>query len=228
MEISRLSPPTNGLPPRHVLLAETSLKQLNSLSQTLKTSIPNLAVDLCTSGNFAISQLASGPYHVIIANANFAVRDSCALLKGHQSTRAHTPFLVTIGSSEHALARQALRAGAFDVLVNPIDAQQIVDSVRPALWLYQLRFDIQLHRQRVREYQQRLDASNTISPAHKQNLKQNCLDIEEAYSACERSIEQIEGSLRHLQNIARIIETEARQRSCRVFDLPPPQTFFPL
>jgi PleD family two-component response regulator len=227
MEISRLSPPTNGLPPQPVLLAEIDPKQLNSLSQTLKSTIPHLSVDLCNSRDCAISQLSSDPYHVIITNANFAVMDSCSLLKGYQSIRSQTPFLVTIGSSEHALARQALRAGAFDVLVNPIDAQQIVGVVRPALWLYQLRFKIHLHRNKLRQYQQRLDASTMISPTDRQILKQDCLDIEKAHSACERSIKQIEDSLRHLQNIAHNIEVETRQRSCRAFNLPYLKTFSP-
>jgi DNA-binding NtrC family response regulator len=222
--MSHLSPLANDLPPRPVLLAEFDPKLLNSLPQTLETTIPDLSVDVCTSRDHAIAKLASGPYHVIIANAYFAVMDSCSLLKGYQSIRPHTPFLVTIGSSEHPLARQALRAGAFDVLEDPIDAKQIVGILSPALWLYQLRFTIHLQQEKVRQYQQRLFAS-LISPAHKQYLKQNYLDLEEAYSACYRSISQIEESLRYLTNTALKIEAEVCQRNCSAFGLTYSPTF---
>ena len=211
---------SNGLPPRPVLLAESHPKLLDSLFQTLNDTIPDLTIDVCTSSDQVRSKLASGSYHAIIADAKLAVSDSWSLLKDYQSTRSHTPFLVSIGSSEQALARQALEAGAFDALVKPIDGKQIEKIVRPALWLYQLRVTIHLRQQRIRQYKERLAASTIISPAHKQKLKQNYLDIEEANLACQRSINHIEESLRHLENSALNIEAEARQRTSRAFGLP--------
>ena len=221
MEICFESPSSaSGWPSRPVLVAEIDLKLLNSLSKTLKTTIPDLCVDCCPSRDYAVSKLACGPYHMIIANANFAVMDSCSLLKGYQSIRSRTPFVVTVGSSGYPIARRALREGAFDVLVHPIDDKQIVEVVRPALWLYQLRCAIHLEQERGREYQQLLAASNTISAAHKQALNQNYLNLEAAYLACHRSINQIEASLRRLENIASNIEANAHERSWRAFDLP--------
>lgn len=210
---------SNGLPPRPVLLAEVHSEPLDSLSQILNNTIPDLTIDVCTSSDQVRSKLVSAPYHLIIANANFAVRDRDSLLKNHQSTGSHAPFLVTIGSSEQDLARQALEAGAFDVLRKPIDTKQIEKSVRPALWLYQLRVTIHLRQERIRQYKERLAASTIISPTHKEDLTQNYRDIEEAYLACQRSITQIEVSLRYLENTALQIEAEARQRRCRAIGL---------
>ncbi|HKR78289.1 MAG TPA: response regulator [Nitrospira sp.] len=202
-----------------MLLAEIHPKLLNSLFQTLNDTIPDLTIDVCTSSDQVRSKLVSRPYQMIIANANLAVMDGGSLLKYYQSSGSHAPFLVSIRSSEQALARQAVEAGAFDVLLNPIDVNQIEKIVRPALWLYQLRVTIHLRQERIRQYKERLAASSIISPAHRQNLKQNYLDIEEAYRACQRSIDQIEVSLRYLENSALDIEAEARQRTCREYGL---------
>ena len=216
------SPPrlsSNGLPPRPVLIAETHPKLISSLFQTLNDSIPDLTIDVCTSSDQVRSKLASRPYHMIISNADLALMPGGSLLKHHQSTGSHAPFLVSIGSSEQVFARQAVEAGAFDVLRNPVDANQIEKIVRPALWLYQLRVTIHLRQERIRQYKERLAASTIISPARRQNLKQNYLDIEEAYRACQRSIDQIEVSLRYLENSAHDIEAEAHQRASRAFGL---------
>jgi DNA-binding NtrC family response regulator len=209
----------NGLPPRPVLLAELDPQSLNLLPQTLTTTIPDLSVDLCTSRGHALSKLSSGSYHAIIANAHLALMDNSAFLKHHHSIQPHTPLLVSIGSSEYPLARQALHAGAFDVLVNPVDAEQTLKVVRPALWLYQLRVTIQGRQERLRGYRQRLTIL-PISTEHKQGLKQSYADLEEANDTCWRTIEAIESSLRQLQNIALNIETETRQRRYRAFGLP--------
>ena len=128
-------------------------------------------------------------------------------------------FLVSFGSSEQTLVRQAVEAGAFDVLRNPIDEKQIERVVRPALWLYQLRVTIHLRQERIRQYKERLAASTIISPAHKRDLTQNYRDIEEAHLPCQRSINHIEVSLRYLENTALTIEAETRQRRCPAFCL---------
>ena len=107
------------------------------------------------------------------------------------------------------------------VLVNPVDAKQTLNVVRPALWLYQLRVTIQGRQERLREYRQRL-AISPIPTEHKQYLKENYVDLQEAYDRCERTIEAIESSLGQLQNVALKIETETRQRSYRAFGLPWP------
>src|SRR5689334_12932731 len=170
MDIASAASPANGR--RSLLLAESDPHVLNILPETIKTTIPDLSVDLCTSRGHALSKLSSGSYHAIIANANLALMDNGYFLKHHHSIRPHTPLLVSIGSSEYSLARQALHAGAFDVLVNPVDAKQTLNVVRPALWLYQLRVSIQGRQERLRGYRQRL-AISPISTEHKQYLRQN-------------------------------------------------------
>jgi DNA-binding NtrC family response regulator len=115
MDIASAASPANGR--RSLLLAESDPHVLNILPETIKTTIPDLSVDLCTSRGHALAKLSSGAYHAIIANACLVLIDHGSFLKHHHSTRPNTPLLVSIGPSDYSLARQALQAEIAQVLV---------------------------------------------------------------------------------------------------------------
>jgi DNA-binding NarL/FixJ family response regulator len=66
MESSLVSILAGGFGPRPVLLAESDVKLLNIDPQTLKSAIPDLSVELCTSREEAISKLASRPTIAVV------------------------------------------------------------------------------------------------------------------------------------------------------------------
>ena len=218
MEVSGQSPSVNGLPPYVVLLAETDSKVLNNLPQALTTTYPDLSVDVCSSRDHALAKLATGSYHAIIANAHLAVMDDQFLLRYQQTVQPYVPFLVSTEASERALAEQALKSGALNLLVQPIDAEQIQNTIRPALWLFQIRLTIHRRQEHARKLRERLTISS-ISSAHRKGIEQNLRDVEDVYSSCLRAVDQIESSLRYLQETAADLEREAHERGHRALGL---------
>lgn len=111
---------------------------LTALPETLRLWMPGLMVDLCGSARLALDRIETTDYDAVVSDIRLPDMDGLALLERIKSTRPHMPVLLVTGYGDQTLATQALRGGAFDYILKPIDRDYFLSSLNRALQLRHL------------------------------------------------------------------------------------------
>ena len=142
-----------------LLIIDDDPAVLSALPETLRLWMPGLVVDLCGSARMALDRIEETDYDAIISDIRMPGMDGLTLLERIKTCRPHTPVLLVTGYGDQTLATQALRGGAFDYILKPIDRDYFLGSVGRALHLRHLSLQAE-ERQRaeaaLRESQQSL------------------------------------------------------------------------
>jgi DNA-binding NtrC family response regulator len=78
--------------------------------------------------------------------------DGLALLAQLQERHAEVPVLLITGHSDHQLAIRALRGGAYDYILKPIDRDDFIAALHRALHTHQLRQQIEEQQRALERY----------------------------------------------------------------------------
>ena len=197
-----------------ILIVESHPKFLESLPRTLKSTMPDIDFEVCTSRDDGLSKLESGRYHAVISDPRLAESADYSLLERSQSLSCPVPFLLSEKTGDGQAVTRTLARGALDMIRCSFSGIQASEVINRALWLYQLRLTIYNRREALRL---RHAARAHIRSEMKMALVERTLkNIQEAEYLCQRTIEQIESSVRVLEDIARRAESEARECALRV------------
>jgi PAS domain S-box-containing protein len=143
-----------------LLIIDDDPTVLTALPETLRLWMPGLVVDLCGSARLAFDRIENTDYDAVISDIRMPDMDGMTLLERIKTCRPHTPVLLVTGYGDQTLATQALRGGAFDYILKPIDRDYFLGSLGRALHLRQLSRQAE-ERQRaetaLRESRQSLD-----------------------------------------------------------------------
>ena len=171
----------------------------------------------------------SGRYHAVVTDARSAEADDYSLLKGAEALSCPIPLLLSVKGSDAQALKRTLGRGAFDIIRNPSREVEASETIRRALWFYQLRLTIHRRRQRLNEYRrkkQSYDAaaeheaiSHRISEQRRLIIENAIQDMEQTNLLCERTIQQIDTSLRMLEQISRQFELHTRDCAERIVRL---------
>jgi PAS domain S-box-containing protein len=142
-----------------LLIIDDDPAVLSALPETLRLWMPGSVVDLCGSARLALDRIEATDYDAIISDIRMPGMDGLALLERIKACRPNTPVLLVTGYGDQTLATQALRGGAFDFILKPIDRDYFLASLGRALHLRHLSLQAE-ERQRaegtLRESQQSL------------------------------------------------------------------------
>src|SRR5438094_2097404 len=116
-----------------VLVVDDDPALLQALPAALRIRMAALTVDTADSAAAALDRIAATDYDAIITDIKMPGMDGVALLSEIRTRRPDTPVLMITGHGGHALAVQALRAGADDFIQKPIDRDYFVESLRRAI-----------------------------------------------------------------------------------------------
>src|SRR5436305_2002651 len=116
-----------------VLVVDDDPALLQALPAALRIRMAALTVDTADSAAAALDRIAATDYDAIVTDIKMPGMDGVALLSEIRTRRPDTPVLMITGHGGHALAVQALRAGADDFIQKPIDRDQFVASLRRAI-----------------------------------------------------------------------------------------------
>jgi PAS domain S-box-containing protein len=145
-----------------LLLIDDDPAVLTALPETLRLWMPGSVVDLCGSARLAIDRIEQMDYDAIISDIRLPDMDGMTLLDSIKTCRPNTPVLLITGYGDQTLATQALRGGAFDYILKPIDRDYFLGSLGRALHLRQLG--------RQAEERQRVEAALRESQRSLHNL----------------------------------------------------------
>jgi len=142
-----------------LLIIDDDPAVLSALPETVRLWMPGAVVDLCGSARLALDRIEATDYDAIISDIRMPGMDGLTLLERIRTCRPNTPVLLVTGYGDQTLATQALRGGAFDYILKPIDRDYFLASLGRALHLRHLSLQAE-ERQRaetaLRESQQSL------------------------------------------------------------------------
>jgi len=122
-----------------ILVIDDDQAMLQAASQMLSLRMPETKADLCDNVQDALELIDAHDYDVIVSDIKMPGMDGIMLLAKVQERRPETPTILITGHGEHNLAIQALRGGAYDYILKPIDRDAFTAALRRALMARQLR-----------------------------------------------------------------------------------------
>jgi DNA-binding NarL/FixJ family response regulator len=125
--------------PPHILIVDDDPALLQALPQTVSLRLPEAQVDTSNSAQGALELIREHDYDTIVSDIKMPGMDGLELLTKIHELRPETLTLLITGHGDHDLAIQALRGGAYDYVLKPIDRDYFVASLDHALQLRQLR-----------------------------------------------------------------------------------------
>jgi two-component system sensor histidine kinase/response regulator len=126
-----------------ILLVDDDPTLLQALPQAISLRMSGVEVETTDSAQVALAMIQQHEYDAIVSDIKMPGMDGLDLLATVQKRYPETPVMLITGHGEHELAIRALRGGAYDYLLKPIDRDDFMASLHRALQTRQLRRQIE-------------------------------------------------------------------------------------
>src|SRR5579883_892676 len=174
---------------------------LRALSQTIELRMSMVEVKAVNSAREALDLLREHTYGAVVSDIKMPEMDGLTLLAQVQERHAEIPVLLITGHSDHQLAIRALRGGAYDYILKPIDRDDFIAALYRALHTHQLRQQIEEQQRALERYA--IDLERLV--------EQRTGELEVARKASEQALSMIKDELNvalaRLKLAARQVET---------------------
>ena len=132
--------------PTRVLIIEDEPILLDTLSSTLRLKLPRTHIDTADTVLASLERIRSMEYAAIICDAHQRGLEGIGFVRAVQKLHPLCPVLLLVEKHHEDLFRQAMDAGAYDVLVKPVEEGTVLFAVRRAIEVFQLRGQVKRER----------------------------------------------------------------------------------
>jgi FixJ family two-component response regulator len=139
-----------------LLIVDDDGAVLDALSEAVRLRLADVHVETSDSAADALSRISREDFDVIVTDIKMPAMDGLELLARIRRVRPATPTLLITGHGEQDLAIRALRQGAHDYILKPIDRDYFVQSLRHALEVRGRARRVDRERQRLEDRGRRL------------------------------------------------------------------------
>jgi signal transduction histidine kinase len=136
----------------HILLVDDDPALLQALPQAISLRMTGVQVQTASEASIALALLQENEYDAIVSDIKMPGMDGFTLLDNIVRQYPETPVLLITGHGEQDLAIRALRGGAYDYILKPIDRDDFAASLQRALHTRQLRRQIQVQQRALEWY----------------------------------------------------------------------------
>ena len=123
----------------NILIVDDDHALLQALPQMLYLRMREVQVDTVDSALPALDRIQKHDYDAIVSDIKMPGMDGLELLTRVHELRPDAPVLLITGHGEHDLAIRALRGGAYDYILKPIDRDTFAAALQRAIQAHQLR-----------------------------------------------------------------------------------------
>jgi signal transduction histidine kinase len=148
----RSETPQTIKPQARILVVDDDQALLQALPRMLTIRLNYVQVDTADAVPPALALIETHNYDAIISDIRMPGMDGFELLDTLQETRPDTPVLLITGHGEHDLAIRALRGGAYDYILKPIDRDHVVSTIQRAIDTAQLRRQVKTQQIALEQY----------------------------------------------------------------------------
>ena len=180
-----------------VLIVDDDPMLLQALSKTIALRMSMVDVQAVSSAREALNLLQERTYGAVVSDIKMPEMDGLTLLAQVQERHAEIPVLLITGHSDHQLAIRALRGGAYDYILKPIDRDDFIAALHRALHTHQLRQQIEEQQRALERYAlslERLVGQRTRELAEANSVRETLL---------RELIARLHSPLASLQELAR-------------------------
>lgn len=128
--------------PSRVLLIEDDPIVLDTLSSTLRLKLPQAHIETVDSALTSLKRIRSKDYAAILCDAHQARLEGIGFVRAVHKIHPLCPVLLLIEKHQEDLFRQAMDAGAYDVLVKPVEEGTLLFALRRAIDMFRLRCQV--------------------------------------------------------------------------------------
>ena len=132
----------NTMQSSRVLIIEDDPVFLDTLSSTLRLKLPQTQVDTADSALTALERIRSMDYAAILCDAHQPRLEGIGFVRAVHKIHPECAVLLLLEKQQEDLLRQAMNAGAYDVLVKPVEEGTLLFAVRRAIEASQLRCQV--------------------------------------------------------------------------------------
>ena len=116
--------------PLSVLIVDDEEELASAMAERL--TLRGFQAEAVTSGADALRLVSEGDFSVLILDVKMPGIDGLTLLGDIKRTHPNLPVILFTGQRSVADAERALRQGAFDYLVKPIDIDTVIEKIEAA------------------------------------------------------------------------------------------------
>lgn len=143
--------------PSRLLLVDDDAALLEALVHLLALRLPEIQVDREPGVSQALDCLQKNEYDLLICDIILPGANGIDLLPAFRQVQPDLPVIFITGHGEQDLAMRALRVGAYDYLLKPIDRDLMVASVQRAIQAHKLKRQVQRQQEQLALYAQSLE-----------------------------------------------------------------------
>jgi DNA-binding NtrC family response regulator len=125
--------------PSRILLIEDDPILLDTMSSILRLKLPQARIETAESVLGSLEQIRSVEYAAILADAQQPRLEGIGLVRAVHKLHPQCPVLLLIEKHQEDLFRQSMEAGAYDVLVKPVEEGTLLFAVHRAIEVSRLR-----------------------------------------------------------------------------------------
>jgi DNA-binding NtrC family response regulator len=188
-----------SIPSSSILLIEPD----PSLREIVHRYFSASTVDVCSSFKDALKYVPISVYQVVVCPQKIASLDQYSLPRLNRLHNPCAPFIITTDQNEVVFVQQAIAHGVLGLLKGSPTTEDVIRTVAPLLWLYQLRFSLDRRKKWVTDFRARL-RSNPVE-GKPESLIENRL-------MCEQALFAIESGMQALRAYAGNLADEATER----------------
>lgn len=114
-----------------ILLVDDDQNIVDGLGSIIKQNFENIfVISSACDGSDALNRLTEDYYHVIISDIRMPKLDGISLLELISKNQIPSVVIMLSGYDDYTYIRNALRLGAYDYLLKPVNIQNFVSHVR--------------------------------------------------------------------------------------------------
>lgn len=122
-----------------ILIVDDDAALLQALPQVVDLRMKDVQVETADSAQQALTLIKENDYDAIVSDVKMPGMDGIELLAQIREVRPDTPVVLITGHGDHGLAIQAIRGGAYDYILKPIDRDAFISALKRAIQTRQLR-----------------------------------------------------------------------------------------
>jgi two-component system response regulator HydG len=126
----------------HVLLVDDDTIFLDTIASTLRLRLPDVHIETVDSALAALERIRSMEYAAILCDGHQPRLEGIAFIRAVRKVCLECPVLLLLEKHHEDLIGQAMNAGAYDVLVKPLEEGTLLLAVQRAIEVSRLRSQV--------------------------------------------------------------------------------------
>ena len=125
-----------------VLIIDDDSILLGTLASTLRLRLPDADIETADSALASLERIRSIEYAAIICDAHQPHIEGVPFVRAVRKMQPAWPVLLLLEKPDEDLMRQAMNAGAYDILVKPVEEGTLLFAINRAIEVSRLRSQV--------------------------------------------------------------------------------------